>query len=191
MKDKLAGYSIEEPAFRFDPETDELIEDDETDSADDTAELSPAPEETADVHLQPPRHLQAALSVPSKVNLGRRTSVEEPSSPILKPWLAAGSSSSEDESKSLQTTGLHYCGKGYNPPGKAYNPPSNAIKAPSSFRDEEDMFMLRKGFTLRPPPLMFDSQSAVLSSIVIGFVGCLALGLRYCLDYRILEILQA
>lgn len=173
MEDKLAGYGTEEPAFQFDPETGELLKDYETSLASGTAETTPGANEAAAVQSQPAPlpHLRTALpEKASGVEGSQSITNEEPDSPVLKLWLSTGSQHTEDEGISHVSTSLHQRGKGY--------------ASRSSFRDEEDLFLERKGFQMLPPPHTFDSHAAVLSAVVIGLVSCVAMGLRYCLDCR-------
>ena len=168
MEAKLAGYAAEEPAFQFDPETGELLEDNETSLASSTAELTPEAEEGCAVQPEPVSPPHAVAELPEKASGAedsQRVSTDQPNSPILKPWLSAGSKHTEDQDNNHVSTGLHHRSKGY-----------------ASRRDEEDFFVERKGFNTLPPPLTFDSHAAVLSAVVIGLVGCVAMGLRFCLD---------
>ena len=174
MEDKLAGYAAEEPAFQFDPETGELLEGDETSLASGTAETNPGANEATAVQPQPASLPHLPTELPEKasgVEGSQSITNEEPNSPVLKPWLSTGSKHTEDEDISHVSTGLHQRGKGY--------------ASRSSFRDEEDLFLERKGFHTLPAPHTFDSHAAVLSAVVIGLVGCVAMGLRYCLESRV------
>lgn len=167
MVHKLAGNSPDESAFHFHPETGELLEDDEAEMASDTAQDIPGSEGSKVTQSQPGHHLPTITHATPTVQVDTASVAEEPSSPNLKPWSSTGADNLEVESKVHEYAGLHYRSKGFTSHRSMY---------------EEDMFLERKGQCLKAPPSMFDSQAAVLSSVVIGIVACLALGLRYCLD---------
>lgn len=169
MASKLAGNALEaeESGYRFNPETGELVEDEDTDVP--SVAMETVPLASSEQQNQPPPASPMYLD-PSAVQ-GTKLHLMEESS---KDALSSSASNTElfEESKtSREATGLHHRKKGFK----------------NSFKGDNDMYLGNKEHSLKPPPHVFDRQAAVLSSVVIGVVGCLALGLRYCLDSSGLE----
>lgn len=165
---ELADDMRDEP-YRFNPETGELVEDDDMSSTHETAN-EPKPDHSTVVQSQHGHHLPEEELEMRATEGDPFESQSESDSPNLKTWLFSTADDAMGNDHVQKFIGMHSRSKGYPSAKKLVN--------------EEDLFLLRKGHNLKLPPRMFNSQAAVLSSVVIGIVGFLALGLRYCLDYK-------
>ena len=174
---KLEGHpsGLQDQPFQFDPETGELIDDDDADVAD-IAEADNTPLRAEVV--------QAAFDVPFVVSsnsarLHAEVQQEAKSPQVGDSRLASSSPSSSGYEEGINAgdfdsdalyTGLH---------------PQDSMKGSRSrmYNDDDQMYFEQKKQGTKTVPKVFDSRAALLSSLLVGAVGVTALGLRYSMEY--------
>lgn len=174
---KLEGHSsgLQDQTFQFDPETGELIDDDDADVAA-IAEADNTPLRAEVVH--------AEFDVPFVVSsnsarLHEEVQQEAESPQVGDSRLASSSPSSSGYEEGINAgdfdsdalyTGLH---------------PQDSMKGSRSrmYDDDDQMYFEQKKQGTKTVPKVFDSRAALLSSLLVGAVGVTALGLRYSMEY--------
>ena len=181
---KLEGHSsgLQDQPFQFDPETGELIDDDDADVPDIAeADSTPLRAEVAEAAFDvpfvvsnnstrlgaPPRDIHEEVQQEAKSpQVGdSRLALSSPSSSGYEEGINAG-----DFDTDALYTGLH---------------PQGSMKGSRSrmYDDNDQMYFEQKVQGTKTVPKVFDSRAALLSSLVVGAVGVTALGLRYSMEY--------
>lgn len=176
---KLEGCpsGLQDQPYQFDPDTGEWLDDD--------LSLEPLPPVTdaAEAALTPPL---IPTALPS--NYTQLTSVQgpfvcrepqqsncEPAESLMALSLSPSSSGYEEAIKpgtldaDVLYNGLHHRGNAKGNGNQLYD-------------DEDQLYLEQKVGGTKSVPDVFDSRAALLSSAVVGSVGVVALGLRYCLE---------
>ena len=170
MASEAAGDAVQSEAYGylFNPETGELLDDEDEDSNMPTESTETVPPAAEEQQIMSAASTSSYLAPP--VPGSKHELIEDAIEGTLRTQSEGFELEADKQSKAHdEFTGLHH------------------RKKQNAFRSADDMYLYGKGHSLKPPPHVFDRPAAVLSSVAVGVVGCLALGLRYCLDYRGLE----